>query len=112
MKNEYDCEIITDLLPLYLDGQVSYETGMLVVEHLKNCSSCREIYDSMDRTIENGPTGLQNGEKERPGHGVSRSTAMKPGKIRFVNVMLAVIFGYILLNVAVCTLIFIDIILF
>ncbi len=38
MKNE--CGIVRDLLPLYLEGMVSDETGAFVKEHLKDCPAC------------------------------------------------------------------------
>lgn len=114
MKNEYeyDCDIITDLFPLYLDRQVSYETDRLVAEHLKNCSACKEIYNSMACAIEIEPKATTDSKTKRSDYGMKHKTAMKPGKIRLVNVLLAVMFGYILLNLTVCMLIFVDIILF
>ena len=35
------CNIIKDILPLYLDGVVSDDTKQLVEEHLKICDQCR-----------------------------------------------------------------------
>ena len=36
------CNIIDDLLPLYIDGGCAKESIELIEEHLKECSSCRE----------------------------------------------------------------------
>ena len=38
------CGIIKDLLPLYHDGVVTFETQTAVEEHLASCRSCREEY--------------------------------------------------------------------
>ena len=35
------CNIIRDILPLYLDGVVSDDTEKMVEEHLKECDQCR-----------------------------------------------------------------------
>lgn len=35
------CNIIKDILPLYLDGVVSDDTKKMIEEHLKECNQCR-----------------------------------------------------------------------
>ena len=42
-----DCNVIKDLLPLYVDACCSEESARLVAEHLDVCESCRKIYDQM-----------------------------------------------------------------
>ena len=37
-----NCNVIKDLLPLYVDGVCSEESKQLVEEHLKNCHDCQE----------------------------------------------------------------------
>ena len=41
-KPDIKCEVIKDLLPLYVDEVVSDESRSLIEEHLKECSGCRE----------------------------------------------------------------------
>lgn len=41
------CEIIKDLLPLYVDKVCSKETNELVEKHLKECEDCREYYNAI-----------------------------------------------------------------
>ena len=45
MKKE--CEMINDLLPLYIDGVCSEESKKLVEEHMKTCDSCRKTAEQM-----------------------------------------------------------------
>ena len=45
MKNE--CNIIGDLLPLYLENLVSSDTKDFVDEHLENCNECRKKLQEM-----------------------------------------------------------------
>lgn len=41
------CEIVQDLLPLYVDGACSEASTEMIKEHLDSCSSCREIYQRL-----------------------------------------------------------------
>ena len=41
------CEIIRDLLPVYIDGLASEETAKLVEDHLAQCEQCRTILAQM-----------------------------------------------------------------
>ena len=47
-----DCNVIKDLLPLYVDECCSEESTRLVAEHLDACESCRKIYDQMHETCQ------------------------------------------------------------
>ena len=41
------CEIIKDLLPLYVEGLASADTVALVTEHLSSCENCKEELDKI-----------------------------------------------------------------
>lgn len=41
------CNVISDLIPLYVDDCCSEESGKLVKEHLEGCESCRLAYNAM-----------------------------------------------------------------
>ncbi len=41
------CEIVQDLLPLYIDGACSPSSAEMVGEHLKRCPECMKIYEQM-----------------------------------------------------------------
>ncbi len=45
------CNVIKDLLPLYVDDVVSDDTKELVEEHISNCEGCREEAESMGKTL-------------------------------------------------------------
>ena len=42
-----NCEIIKDLIPLYIDGCCSKESERTVEEHLKGCSECKMLFEEM-----------------------------------------------------------------
>lgn len=47
------CEIIRDLLPLYIDGLTSKESNQEIEKHLKNCEGCQKYYQEMTGDIDN-----------------------------------------------------------
>ena len=46
----YDCDLICDLLPLYIDDACSKASAEAVREHLKECESCSGLYEDMKRS--------------------------------------------------------------
>ena len=42
-----DCDIVQDLLPLYLDGCCHPGSRALVEEHLNHCDTCRKVWEEM-----------------------------------------------------------------
>lgn len=54
------CEVIQDLIPLYVDECCSKESKRLVEEHIETCSECREIL----RKMKCGPDLLLRDEEE------------------------------------------------
>ena len=45
--NKIPCEVIKDLLPLYIDGLTCDVTNEVIKEHLNECDSCKAAYESM-----------------------------------------------------------------
>ena len=43
-----NCNVVMDLVPLYVDDCCSEESSKLVKEHLENCESCRKTYSAMN----------------------------------------------------------------
>jgi predicted anti-sigma-YlaC factor YlaD len=50
------CEIIKDLLPLYLDGVCSDDSRTAVEEHLAVCDPCRAELQAMQTALPKGDT--------------------------------------------------------
>ena len=51
MTNENSCNIIRDLLPLYIDRIESDESREAIKEHMKFCPDCRKYYKSIRRAL-------------------------------------------------------------
>ncbi|MGB4429740.1 MAG: zf-HC2 domain-containing protein, partial [Thermacetogeniaceae bacterium] len=47
------CDIINDLLPLYVEGLASEDTRKAVEEHVTACSSCRKNLEKMRKPEQN-----------------------------------------------------------
>ena len=45
------CEMIRDLMPLYIDGLTSEESNREIEKHLKSCKECRKYYQEMTGEI-------------------------------------------------------------
>ena len=52
MSKSDNCNLIEDLLPLYIEGLVSEETKKKIEEHLKKCDKCSEILKSINKDEE------------------------------------------------------------
>lgn len=88
--NQYkDCDIVSDLLPIYIDGKAGEESRAFVQEHLKNCSSCQRIYTSMAAEF---PKIAESGK----GHGKKRRVS-RAGKIVIAAVTVYVLMVIIIL---------------
>ena len=61
MRNEIPCEVIEDLLPLYVDNLTQSGTNEIIKEHLKECESCLIKYENMT-----GQLGKEELKKEAP----------------------------------------------
>ena len=87
------CNIIEDLLPLYVDDMVSEDSRRLVEEHLKGCPACRKMQEEMMR--ENRLTaGIKDGNSVQ----INKTEAESLKKIRrrirkkrILSVILAVV---------------------
>ena len=67
------CNIIEDLLPLYVDDMVSEDSRKLVEEHLKECPACRKMQEEMMRE-----NCLSAGRKDGNSAQINKTTQKNP----------------------------------
>lgn len=48
-KKELPCEVVQDLLELYMDGAVTDTTKRLVSEHMEQCEECKQSYEQFKK---------------------------------------------------------------
>ena len=65
MRNE--CNIIRDILPLYVENMVSEDTSEFVKEHLESCPACRAELEKLKVTdvIESAVSDAENDDEKR-----------------------------------------------
>ena len=51
-----DCNVIKDLIPLYIDGCCSPESADLVRAHIDGCEECRSLWETMKQGPETAPS--------------------------------------------------------
>ena len=50
-----DCNVIKDLLPLYVDQQTGEESNQLIEAHIAQCPQCRQLLNQMRQPLEPEP---------------------------------------------------------
>ena len=98
MKRE--CNIVRDLLPLYVENMASDETREFVEAHLSKCPECNEIYDSMLETKEDEKLGLDEKEVQNKEILPLLIVKRKLNKKRIVTSIIAVVISLVILLVA------------
>lgn len=43
-----ECNVVRDLIPLYIDGCCSEESAIIVKEHIESCDACKSLFEDMD----------------------------------------------------------------
>ena len=87
-----NCEIIKDLIPLYIDGCCSKESERAVEEHLSDCSECKKLFEEMKE-----PTDIIAASVSPKA--LSKINELKPSVLQ--SVLLFTSFGLIIIGVAV-----------
>lgn len=85
-----NCDIIKDVLPLYLDGVVSNATKEMVEEHLSFCDSCRKEAEELKQDIVL-PTSKNIQLSEAQAFKKLKAHFMKKKVIVFISTMIATI---------------------
>lgn len=48
---KYECDIVTDLMPLYIDDLLSENSKKFVEDHMDSCESCKKYYEKLSGEI-------------------------------------------------------------
>lgn len=88
-----NCNIIKDLLPLYVENLLSEESEELVKNHLENCNDCKKELESIKSNV-NIPTPCDKSEKIK-----AFLLAMK----KFKKLIFTIVYGWILFGTMVIT---------
>ena len=61
------CEVVQDLLPLYVDGALKRGSMELVKEHLKTCADCRDRLNRMREPLALDAAAATTAKRSRSG---------------------------------------------
>ena len=48
---KYECDIVKDLMPLYIDDLLSENSKKFVEDHINSCESCKKYYEKLSSEI-------------------------------------------------------------
>ena len=77
MENKLSCNIIQDLLPMYVENVLSDEGNKFVKDHIDDCNSCMKVYEVNSSTID-----INNIEKIKVNY-------LKKVNIRFLIILIS-----------------------
>ena len=90
MKNKINCNVIGDLLPLYVDEILSDDSRNIVEEHLSECEDCHKSAEKLSKTLViSNDTDSRNIKKLKNRVGIKRVIAVSASTL----VVLAVLLG-------------------
>lgn len=93
------CPIVKDLIPLYIDGVASEESGRFVEEHVAECEECGQYLDSMKQSLPD--KGSQITEQEEKLFCTAAASMRRKRRIRVLRtVVIGVLLGILLLFAA------------
>lgn len=61
------CQIVQDLLPIYVDGETGEATGEFVERHLEECANCRELLKMYQKPVFPAAAAPEGSVTKKPG---------------------------------------------
>lgn len=92
MSND-KCDVVRDLLPIYVDDVCSDESRRIVSEHLESCAECRQFYENMSKHIESEVSDTELDSKQAF-RAIKKKWYLKAGIIAlyFLPVIISIVF--------------------
>lgn len=87
------CNIVGDLMPLYIEGLLSEDTMKEVKEHLKDCENCKRIYNELKEDISlscEKNMDLEEGEYEKLKTDTLDSIKNYLNKIKYILIIFSI----------------------
>ena len=61
--SKFECNLVADLLPIFLDGKASEETSELINKHIGSCPECRDMYAAMSADVSMKKEPVEKGKR-------------------------------------------------
>ena len=94
--SNFECDLVADLLPRYIDKTCTKETMKFINEHIRSCDDCRELFEAMNSEIIGVTTNTPRRRHFRLSGGI-KVLLIVLGYLGIVVIGL-IIFSYILIN--------------
>ena len=98
----YPCDLIQDLLPLYLDDVCSKQSKTVVEQHLLKCPNCRKYYSAMreaDEIIIVPPNAEREIQKATSFQSIKKTLFRKQILIAAVSIIVLAIIAFAVISV-------------
>lgn len=89
-KHVNDCDIVLELLPLYLDGKTCEESNAYVKEHLAACSGCREVHQLMSADFSREKVKVSEDSRKRRRKG-KKIAILVGGLVPYLLLMMGIV---------------------
>lgn len=114
-KNYSDCDIVLELLPLYIEQKTGEESNSFVESHLAKCQQCREIHEVMNADFSMGIKSAEaDGKTKETELKATKRRQAKQGKAKYkqksrrlvrtaikISILVAALMGYLGLMVGI-----------
>lgn len=86
-----NCDIVEDLIPMYVEDLTSEGSNQFIKEHLKSCENCSGYLENMERNLPKGDSLDTNDEKEDKK--LIKDIKHKIYRMKFFSVLIGVLIG-------------------
>lgn len=86
------CNVVRDLIPLYIDGAASQDSREVVEKHLSECNPCREVYQEMRNTLPDSGAAQELAELDK----AARRMKKRRRRRLWRNVLIGLLLGVLL----------------
>lgn len=86
------CNVVRDLIPLYIDGAASQDSQELVEKHLSECNPCREVYQEMRNALPDSGAARELEELDKAARRMKKRRRRRIWK----NVLIGLLLGVLL----------------
>lgn len=94
-KNEKNCEIIKDLIPMYVDDLTSEETNRFIKKHISSCVDCSNYLRNVQRDIPNNDS--LDGDTEKNDQELMKNIKHRVDKMIFIALLVGILIGSMVL---------------
>jgi len=86
---KYPCELVKDLVPIYVEGEVNDETRKIIEQHFNECADCQELFQEYQERM----LLLQGTKETLPQADIFKTWIKRLKKVALVSMFIIVLGG-------------------